>query len=473
MAVGEAGESMKTRESFSRFGFIVAASGSAIGLGNIWKFPYITYANDGGSFVIVYLIAVALIGAPIMMAEMLIGRHTGKSPAGAFLDLGREVAGGRLWGLVGALGVAGGFVIFSYYSVVAGWTVYYFGQCAWWSLSGFTPEVASGLGDRFGAFLANGPLQVTFATAFLAVTMVVVLFGIKRGIERVTRVLMPILFSLLVIMCVVSIWSPGFGEAMRFLFHVGPVHRDAVLEAVGHAFFTLSLGMGALITYGSYISKEASIRRDAAVVCILDTVIAIMACIVMFSVIFSVSEAERATTFSKSAVILFTTLPRMLYGLPFGDIVAPVFYILVSFAALTSTVSLLEVVASYFIDQRGWSRTRAVLVSGLGILAVSVPVALSLGANRTLTTLAPLGERNAGLFSTLDFFASNWMLPVGGLAISVFVGWFLAVSVSRSELEIGGTEFRLFPVWRAMVRYVCPLAILWIVVAVIGGKAFN
>lgn len=464
---------MNERESFSRFGFIVASAGSAIGLGNIWKFPYITYANDGGSFVLVYLAAVILIGAPIMMAEILIGRRTGKSPVGAFLELGSEVVGGRLWSAVGALGVMGGFVIFSYYSVVAGWTVYYFGQCASWSLSGITPHVDADLGRQFGDFVANGPLQVTFATSFLVVTMLVVMLGVKRGIERVTRVLMPILFSLLLGMCIISVWSPGFRQAMHFLFHVGPLTSESVLEAVGHAFFTLSLGMGALITYGSYVSRQASIRRDAAVICVLDTVIALMACVVMFSVIFSVSAAERATTFSKSAAILFTTLPRLLYSLPFGALVAPVFYLLVAFAALTSTVSLLEVVVSYFIDQRQWGRHRAVLVAGGTILAVSVPVALSLGANDLLTSIAPFGQRNAGLFSSLDFFASNWMLPIGGLFISLFVGWFLSVDVSRSELETGGEAFRLYPVWRFLVRYVCPLAIIWIVIAVIGGKAFN
>lgn len=467
------GRGMKERESFSRFGFIVASAGSAIGLGNIWKFPYITYANDGGSFVLVYLAAVLLIGAPIMMAEIMIGRRTGKSPVGAFRELGQEVVGGRLWGAVGGLGVLGGFVIFSYYSVVAGWTVYYFGQCVYWSLNGIVPHVSADLGRQFGDFLANGPLQVLFSASFLVVTMLVVSLGIRKGIERLTRILMPILFTLLLGMCIISIWSPGFKEAVRFLFHVGPLTSDAILEAVGHAFFTLSLGMGALITYGSYVSRQASIRRDAAVICFLDTLIALMACIVMFSVIFSVSAAERATTFTKSAAILFTTLPRMLYSLPFGSLVAPVFYILVSFAALTSTVSLLEVVVSYFIDRRRWSRRRAVVVAGGTILTVSVPVALSLGANDLLSSMAPFGQRNAGLFSSLDFLASNWMLPIGGLMISIFVGWFLSVEISRSELETGSGDFRLYPVWRFLVRYVCPLAILWIVAAVIGGKAFN
>lgn len=464
---------MQQRASFSHFGFIVAAAGSAIGLGNIWKFPYITYANDGGSFVLVYLLAVILIGAPIMMAEIVIGRRTAKSPVPAFLELGRTVAGGKAWAALGFLGVATGFVVLSYYSVVAGWTVYYFGKCVGWSLNGFSEETAAGLGPAFGAFLASGWLPILFHVLFMLATMVVVALGIKGGIERVTKFLMPILFVLLAILCVVSIWSPGFGEAIRFLFHVSDIHREAVLEAVGHAFFTLSLGMGAMITYGSYVARSHSIRRDTALICLLDTVIALMACVVMFSIIFAVPEAERATTFSRSGAILFTTLPRMLYALPAGVLLAPLFYLLVAFAALTSTISLLEVVVSYFIDHRQWSRMKAVVVAGSVMAATGVLAALSLGANGALTSWAPFGQRNAGVFGVMDYFASNWMLPVGGFFIALFAGWFLSSKVTRDELETGGGRFDLFPLWRFLLRFVCPLAIGWIIFAVIRGQAFN
>lgn len=456
------------RGTFGRTGFVLAAAGSAVGLGNIWKFPYITYENGGGSFVLIYLVAVLLIGAPIMLSEVLIGRHTLLSPIGAFLKLGRNAFGGVAWSAVGWLGVLTGFVILSYYSVIAGWTVYYFGKCLSWSLQGFSSETADGLGDAFGAFLENGPLQIGFHAFFMIATVTVVSFGIRSGIEKVTKILMPILASILLLLCVNSIWSPGFGEAIRFIFHVGPIRASSVLEAVGHAFFTLSLGMGAMITYGSYIGSKQSVPRAGAVVCLFDTVMGMAACIVMFSIIFSVPEAERLTSFSRSSTILFTTLPRIFYDLPFGVLLSPLFYLLVALAALTSTISLLEVVVSYFIDLRGWTRKRATLIAGSAIFLMGVPAALSLGASSALSDFA-----GVGVLGALDYLASNWMLPIGGFFIAIFTGWFLDQSLTRRELESGhGGSFALFGVWRFLVRFVCPLAIAWIIWAVGGGRSF-
>jgi NSS family neurotransmitter:Na+ symporter len=456
------------RGTFGRMGFVLAAAGSAIGLGNIWKFPYITYENGGGSFVLIYLAAVAVIGAPIMFCEILIGRRTQLSPVGAFQELGKSVRGGRAWALLGALGVTGGFVILSYYSVIAGWTVYYFGKCVAWSVNGFTDETAAGLSDSFGAFLTNPVLQVGFHGAFITATVSVVIFGIKGGIERVTKTLMPVLSTILLLLVVNSFFTPGFEEAIRFLFHVGPVSAAQVLEAVGHSFFTLSLGMGAMITYGSYISRKDSIPRAAATVCILDTVMGMSACIIMFSIIFSVPEAERVDTFSKSATILFTTLPRMFYSLPLGALLAPLFYLLVGFAALTSTISILEVVVSYFIDNRGWSRPRATMTMGAVIFVTGTLCALSLGASPLLSEMM-IG----GVFNTLDYLASNWLLPIGGLLIAIFSGWLLKSEISRDELEEGHGTFTLYPLWRFLVAVVAPIAITWIIVAVIGGKSFQ
>jgi NSS family neurotransmitter:Na+ symporter len=464
---------LEQRQRFSHLGFIVAAAGSAVGLGNIWKFPYITYANGGGSFVLVYLAAVLLIGAPVMMAEILIGRRTQESPVPALLKLAPDAKGGKLWAAGGFLGVFSGFVILSFYSVVAGWTVYYFGKCLGWAVTGFTPEIADSLGPRFGAFLADPALQVGFHALFMVATMAIVLVGVKEGIERVTGLLMPVLLVIMVILVVAAAFTPGFGEAMRFLFHWSDIGRDAILEAVGHAFFTLSLGMGALITYGSYTRRDQSIRRDAAMICFLDTLIALMAAVVMFSIIFSVPAAERAATFTQSAAIRFATLPRMLFELPGGRVLAPLFYLLVMFAALTSTISLLEVVVAYFIDHRGWSRKKATFVVGGIMTATGALAALSLGANAALSSWAPLDDRNVGVFATLDYLATNWLLPVGGFVLSLFVGWFLAERISRDEMETGGGPFRLYGLWKFLLRFVCPIAIGWILVAVVQGKAFN
>ncbi len=462
---------MADRGSFGRMGFIMAAVGSAIGLGNIWKFPYITYANDGGSFVLVYLTAIVFIGAPLMLAEVVIGRRTEQSPVGAFRQMASDVPLGSFWPAVGGLGVLGGFILLSYYAVIAGWTVYYFGKCLMWSFRGFDPEVVD-LGTEFGAFLGNGTMQLGFFALFLTITAGVVMLGVKGGIERVTKTLMPILGCLLILLAIASIGSPGFGDALRFLFHIGPITADGLLESVGHAFFTLSLGMGAMITYGSYVSRDESIPRSAMLICIFDTVVAILACIIMFSIIFAVPEAERASTFSKSATILFTTLPRMFYSLPLGTILAPLFYILVSFAALTSTIALLEVVVSYFVDVRGWARRTASGAVAAAMFLAGAPAALSLGANAGLTNWAPLGEKAVGVFSVYDYLVSNWFLPVGGLLTAIFAGWFLKSAVFKDELELGHGPFKLFPIALFCLRFVGPIAICWILWAVIGGRSF-
>ena len=459
------------RGRFGRFGFVLAAVGSAIGLGNIWKFPYITYANEGGSFVLVYLVAVALIGAPLMFAEILIGRRTQQSAVPAFVALGRNVFGGRGWGVVGVLGVSAGFLLLSYYAVIAGWTIYYFGRCLAWSFRGFELE-GEELASMFDGFLANGPLQLLFHGLFMIVTVGVVTLGIKGGIERVTKVLMPILGAILILLVLNSVRTPGFGEAIRFLFHIGPIDADGFLEAVGHAFFTLSLGMGGMITYGSYVAKDNSIPRSALVVCLMDTLIALFACVVMFSIIFSVPDAERAGTFGRSATILFTTLPRMFYEMPLGAILSPLFYISVAFAALTSTIALLEVVVAFLIDFRGWARRKAAPIAGLAIFAVGIPAALSLGASTALSGWTPFGERATGVFSVFDYTVANWLLPVGGLLTAIFAGWLIKPAVAREELETGHGPLAAFSVWQFLMRFIAPIAILWIVWAVIGGRSF-
>ncbi|MCK5689000.1 sodium-dependent transporter [Myxococcota bacterium] len=464
---------MSDRGTFGRMGFIMAAAGSAIGLGNIWKFPYITYANEGGSFVLIYLLAVVLIGAPVMAAEILLGRRSQKSPVGAFLALAKEVKGGKLWSAVGWIGIIAGLVILSYYSVVAGWTLYYIYQTLQWSFTGFTAADATNLGQTFGNFVANGTMQVSLHLVFMIATVGTVFWGVKTGIERVTTILMPTLFSILVLLAIAVTFAPGFGEAISFLFHVGPITPDAVLEAVGQAFFSLSLGMGAMITYGSYVSKNDSIPKATAMVVALDTLIALIACVIMFSIIFSVPAIERGDTFSASAAILFTTLPRLFYQLPGGVVLAPVFYLLIAFAALTSTISLLEVVVAYFIDELKWARKKAAIIVGGVVFLLGVPSALSLGANEALSKFAPFGKVSSGFFDTFDYLAANWLLPVGGLFISIFTGWVVSTTLSRDEFELGhGSAVKLHMAWIWMLRVVAPVAIIWIIYSVIGGKSF-
>ena len=454
-----------------RLGFIMAATGSAIGLGNLWKFPYITHENNGGAFVLVYIVCVALVGAPIMMAEILLGRKTQLSPVGAFKQLASDKPGGRAWSLVGFLGVLAGFTILSYYSVVAGWTIHY----TWLALNGKLATLAAdpaALGAYFGGeFLARGSSQILYHVLFMGLTTGAVYFGVKGGIERVARVLMPALFLILLVLLAYSATTSGFGQALVFLFRpdFSSLTMGAVLEALGHAFFTLSLGMGAMLTYGSYIGQDISIPRSALQISALDTLIALMACVIMFSII-NTSGIEVA----KSATILFTTIPTVLVKLPGAGLLNALFYLLIGFAALTSTISLLEVVSSYAIDELGWTRPRATLTMGAVITVFGVLNALSLGASPALSGLNLIGrESTAGVFGTMDYLASNWFLPVGGFLIALFTGWVLSPRTTCSELEKGHGVMGGFRGWLVLIRFVAPLAVGAIIVSVILGKEYQ
>jgi len=454
-----------------KLGFIMAATGSAIGLGNLWKFPYITHENNGGAFVLVYIACVILIGVPIMMAELLIGRKTQLSPVGAFRVMAKGKPGNNLWQGVGFLGVLAGFTILSYYSVVAGWTIHY----TWLALSGKLSQLAvdpDALGAYFGNdFLANGGQQVFYHVLFMGLTIGSVYFGVKRGIERVTKILMPTLFLILLVLLVYSSTTSGFGEALRFLFRpdFSTLTKGAILEALGHAFFTLSLGMGAMLTYGSYIGRDISLPKAALQISALDTLIALIACVIMFSII-NTSGIE----VKKSATILFTTIPTVLVKLPGAGLLNALFYILIGFAALTSTISLLEVVSSYAIDELGWTRPRATLTMGLVITVFGVLNALSLGGNSTLSSINLIGRQStAGVFGTMDYLASNWFLPVGGFLIALFTGWLLSPKLTRDELEEGHGVMKTFPGWLFLIRFAAPLAVGAIIVSVILGKEYQ
>jgi neurotransmitter:Na+ symporter, NSS family len=460
-----------------KMGFILAAAGSAVGLGNLWKFPYITLENDGGAFVLVYIAAIILVGMPIMAAEILLGRSTQKDPVGAFRLLSKNKPGGKLWTGVGMLGIVTGFVILSYYSVVAGWTIRYIGMAISGHLGqlALSPDTAS-LGNFFGGFLGDGDQQVLYHSLFMLATITVVYFGVAKGIERVAKVLVPLLFVILIALTIYSTTTTGFGEAMRFIFrpNFAELTSGAVLEALGHSFFTLSLGMGAMLTYGSYMRRKDSIPMATLTISFLDTVIAILACIIMFSIIFTMRQIDPGFEVGKSATILFTTLPLVFYKLPGGNIISAFFYMLVAFAALTSTISLMEVVSSYVIDEFKWPRKLAVLTMGGAILIFGSLSALSLGSNDGLSSINLIGrESTAGVFGTLDYLASNWFLPVGGLMIALFAGWGLSRKETKTELEDGHGEMAAYSAWRFCIRFAAPIAVGAIIVSVILGREYN
>ncbi len=452
-------------------GFILAATGSAIGLGNLWKFPFITWENGGGAFVLVYLMCIAAVGLPIMMAELLIGRKGQKSVVGALKDVV-----GPAWGWLGLWGVLCGFVLLSYYTVIAGWSLYYFAKSSSWMINGF--PTGTNMGELFGAQSGNGALQLGLSLAFSIATVSIVYFGVQKGIERIAKLFLPVLFGILVLLLISALRMSGAGEALRFVFqpNFAELDRGSVLEALGHSFFTLSLGMGAMVTYGSYISKSQSIVKASAIIVALDTLIAIIATVVMFSVIFSVPGMDQQVSGTGTVGMLFISLPELFFTeVPFGRVLGPLFYVLVALAALTSTMSLLEVVASYLIDNHGIARQKATLMCGGAIFLFTILAAVSFGAVPAITNLqlgGALGDMffggKAGWFSMADHFVSNWMLPTGGLGITIAAGWVVSREITRSEL-VDGTQPRWFNygAWRFFMRFVAPVAVAAILIAVI------
>ncbi|MEM8524197.1 MAG: sodium-dependent transporter [Bacteroidota bacterium] len=462
---------MTKRPTLSRLGFILATVGSAVGMGNLWKFPYITYENEGGSFVLVYLLAVLLIGLPLMMLEIFMGRKGRSNVVAAYRNLALEAKASPWWKGVGILAFVA-MLFTAFYFAIVGWVFYYFFQCLSWSINDTNVQELQ-LGQEFGAFLGNAQLQIICVSSVVLVSAFVVSFRLKKGIERAAKIMMPILGVLLIVFLIAVIPTEGFSEAISFLFHFSSIDSEGLLEAVGHSFFTLGLGAGLVMTLGSYFPTDTSIFRSSLWIVFFDTLIGIIASIIMFSIIFSVPEAERATRFSKSAAILFTSLPILLCELPFGRIITPLFYLTVVFAALTTTIAMAEVVVTFLKEQLNISRRKAAFLMAAVLLLIGIPAALSAGANETLSTWTPLGEKiGGGFLHILDYSVTNWLLVLSGLGSAIFVGWILDQKMIQRTFNEGGHHFRYFKVWQFAVRYVIPLAIVWIMISVIGGRTF-
>ena len=465
----------------SNAGLVLAATGSAIGLGNLWKFPFITWENNGGAFVLVYLICIAAVGLPIMMAELLIGRRSQKSAVGALKDAvaSKWPGGRRLGGLVGGWGVLAGFILLSYYTVIAGWSLFYFVKTVGWTFGGYPADMAAV--DLFTGQALNTGLQLVLSLGFSVGTIAIVYFGVSKGIERIARIFLPILFGILLLMLVSALSMSGAGEALAHIFrpNFAELERGAVLEALGHSFFTLSLGMGAMITYGSYISRKHSVVKASGAIVALDTLIALVATVIMFAVIFSVA-GMRDEVGGSTVGMLFISLPELFYSeVPFGVVLGPLFYVLVALAALTSTISLLEVVSAYLIDQRGITRKKATTGAGAAIFlfttfaVLSIPGLLGVSTEGFFSGIEIFAGK-VGWFATADHFVSNWMLPTGGFFITLAAGWFMTRESTRGEL-VDGSEPRWFHygAWRFFIRWVAPIAVAAIIVFVIRGTDFS
>jgi NSS family neurotransmitter:Na+ symporter len=444
----------------SRIGFILAAAGSAIGLGNVWKFPYITFDNHGGAFVLVYLICICLVGFPIMVAEILIGKKTNLNPIGAFALLRKK----SWWPLVGWMGLLAGFVILSYYSVIAGWTLEYTIK----SLMGTFKNIGLKDADNmFIGFLGNPYKQVGWHFVFMGLTTIIILGGVSKGIERWSKIMMPLLFLMILTLMIYSLSTGAAKQALQFMFrpNFSELTPHGIMEALGHAFFTLSLGMGVMLTYGSYMGRKDNIVISAFAVTFFDTLIAIMACLVMYPIIFMENLTPEEL---KSIGIIFTTIPTILAKLPGGSFIGVLFFLLVAFAALTSTISLLEVVVACAVDQLNWKRTKSTLLAGSAIFLFGVPSALSNGGVGWISKLRllPKGEVWLNWLDSFDYLASNWMLPLGGLLIAIFCGWILTKSERATEFL--PYQKRMPTIWGFILKYVTPVLVLIVLLNKIG-----
>ena len=451
----------------NRLMFILAAAGSAIGLGNIWKFPYIAGRYGGGAFVLMYLACIAMIGIPILVAEILIGRGSRKNPVGALSVLS---GGNKFWTSVGFLGVASGFVILSYYSVVGGWTVDYFAKSASGAYLGANPETIK---EIFGEMLANPWEQAVWHTVFMAVTMGIVIFGVKEGLERWIEVLMPLLLVLLGVLVVYGLVAGDAAGGLGYLFlpdwsklvtnTAGEYTPRPMLEAMGHAFFTLSLGMGAMITYGSYLGDRENIAASAVMVALLDTLIALLASIAIFTIVFKYDLDPTAA----GPGLVFQVLPLAFSQMPGGRFIGTAFFLLLSFAALTSAISLLEVVVAHFIDDRKWARRTATVIMGTVIWGLGLFSAFSYNLLENVTLLEDKEGGAMPILDSVDLIATNYMLPIGGFFIALFAGWFIKREVRERQLLDEKSSRAFYKAWLLVTRYLTPVAVALLILFMI------
>ncbi|HCW95072.1 MAG TPA: sodium-dependent transporter [Pseudomonas sp.] len=442
----------------SRWVFFLAATGSAVGLGNIWKFPYITGANGGGAFVLVYIACILTIGIPLLMAEVMIGRRGRQNPAGAMGRLAREAGASPHWRKVGWLGAFTGFLILGFYLVVAGWALAYVPTALSGAFSGVDGQASGAL---FEGLLADPGRLALYGLAVLAATLLIVGLGVRDGLERALRLLMPGLFVLLLGLVGYAAVAGDFAAALRFLFvpDFSQLSAKGVLLALGHAFFTLSLGCGAMMAYGSYLPEGTSIARTSLLVALADTVVALLAGLAIFPLVFANGLEPGA-----GPGLIFMSLPLAFQQMPFGTLFGVLFFAMVSVAALSSAISMIEATVAYLNEKHGISRGKAAIGSGTVLLVISLLAMLSfnVGADWKLF--------GTTLFDALDYLTSRWMMPLGGIFMAVLAGYCLRAEIMRDELELSPAGYAL---WLFMVRYVSPVLILMVFLHALGWLGFD
>lgn len=452
-------EHMHDRANFgSKLGTILAAAGSAVGLGNIWRFPYEAGNHGGAAFILIYLACVFLMGLPVMIAEFVVGRRAKASTGASF----EKLAPGTPWKWVGYLGVLTGFLILGYYSVVAGWTLEYLFQAI---TNGFSGKDADGFIQMFSSFSQDPLRPLIWLFVFMGLTHFVIVKGVKEGIERSSKVLMPILFILVVILAICSVMLPGAEKGIEFLLlpDFSKVNADVFLGAMGQAFFSLSLGMGCLSTYASYFGKDTRLGHTAVSVGLIDTFVAILAGLIIFPAAFSVGIKPNA-----GPALIFITLPNV-FQIALGDmpilanICSCAFYLLLSLAALTSTISLHEVSTAFLHERFHFTRGRAASIISIGCLITGVVSSLALGEWSQYTICG------LNFFDALDYLTAKIMLPISGVLGAIFVGWFLDKQIVKDEVtNYGRLKVKYYTLFRFILRYVAPICVLLIFLNELG-----
>ena len=438
----------------SNIGAILAAAGGAVGLGNIWRYPYMVGQNGGGAFLLVNMFFVLAIGIPLMMTEFVIGRRTQSNAVGAYKKLERK----KGWASIGYFSILAAVLIYAFYSVVAGWTLNYIVLSCTNRLSGLTPnEVA----DAFASFTAGSFWPLLYQFCFLMLTALVISFGVQKGIEKISKILMPVLFILLLLMVVRSLTLPGAKEGLQFLFKpdFSKLTGAGVLGALGQSFFSLSLGMGAMVTYGSYIRKEDSLFKTSLWISVCDLMVAILAGVVIFPAVFSFGMDPAG-----GPQLVYVVLPNVFNSMPMGGLFAAIFFLLLGIAALTSTISLQEIVVAFNVEEFQWSRRKSSIISMISIFVIGIFCTLSFGPIKHWTLFDRI------IFDLFDLITASYLMPIGALTMTIFLGWFYPKVEVKDEITNGGAlKGKLFELYYFILRFVAPIALIIILISGIIG----
>ncbi|WP_194776661.1 sodium-dependent transporter [Pararhodonellum marinum] len=439
----------------SSLGFIMAAAGSAVGLGNIWRFPYITGENGGGAFVFVYMICVLLIGLPLLMNEIALGRKSGKNPVGAI----KETGGNGFWQIAGVLCIVVCFCVLSYYSVIAGWTIGYI----------FTELI--NIPVDFEDFQQTPMYVIPLCFIFILMTIGVVLGGVSGGIEKAAKFLMPVLLIIVVFIAARSVTLEGAQAGIEYYLYpdFSKINAGVILQALGQAFFSMSVGWGLMITFGSYLPKNSNIVTSSGWIAGMDSMVALLGGLMVFPALFALLPGKDP---AGGPALVFDVLPKVFDAMPGGNFIGALFFLLLLVAALTSSISMLEVPVAYFIDEKKWSRKKAAWTIGIAAMALSIPSALSSidGSIFKRISITFLGNTKTGFFDIMDFTFGTFAVVVICLMLSLYTGWAKKINDYMSELSLGAPRFVGFPAtaWKFFIKWVCPIVIALVLLNLLG-----